>query len=176
MTSSLSVKRPQKQSPALLARVSIATPEVPREPPGNGEALFWRRSGGGRAQIMKSHAPAEKAARHIRKYAEGALGKDKSFYFRGPANALDLRAQNLTMFIQMADGVDDETWLHHLQANDYSRWVREAIKDGELAEEPGQIEDQPARDPAATRRSVRKAIERNIRCLRPRARSMCAVT
>ena len=59
---------------------------------------------------MKSHAPAEKGrARHIRKYAEGALGEDKSFYFRGPANALNLRAQNLTIFMQMADGVDDET-------------------------------------------------------------------
>jgi hypothetical protein len=63
--------------------------------------------------------------------------------------------------MQMADGVDDETWLHHLQANDYSRWVREAIKDDELAEElRRQIEDQPARDPAASRSSVRKAIER----------------
>ena len=84
---------------------------------------------------MKSHAPAEKAERHIRKYAEGALGEDKSFYFRGPSNALNLRAQNLTIFMQMADGVDDETWLHHLQAHDYSRWVREAIKDDELADE-----------------------------------------
>jgi hypothetical protein len=109
---------------------------------------------------MKSHAPQEKAERHIRKYAEGALGEDKSFYFRGPANALNLRAQNLSIFMQLADGVDDETWLHHLQANDYSRWAREAIKDDELAEELRRIEDHPARDPAATRRSVREAIER----------------
>jgi hypothetical protein len=65
----------------------------------------------------------------------------------------------LTIFMQMADGVDDDTWLHHLQANDYSRWVREAIKDEELADELRQIEDQPAPDPAATRRAVRKAIE-----------------
>ena len=109
---------------------------------------------------MKPHAPAEKAERHIRKYAEGALGEDKSFYFRGPSNALNLRAQNLTIFMQMADGVDDDTWLHHLQAHDYSRWVREAIKDDELADELQQIEGQPARDPEATRRSVREAIER----------------
>ena len=109
---------------------------------------------------MKSHAAAEKAERHIRKYAEGALGEDKSFYFRGPANALNLRAQNLTIFMQMADGVDDETWLHHLQANDYSRWVREAIKDDQLADELEQIEGEPGPDPAASRRSVREAIER----------------
>jgi hydroxymethylpyrimidine pyrophosphatase-like HAD family hydrolase len=140
--------------------LSIVAPEGPREPPGKGEALFWRRSAGGRAQIMKPHAPVEKAERHIRKYAEGALGEDKSFFFRGPSNALNLRAQNLTIFMQMADGVDDETWLHHLEANDYSRWVREAIKDDGLAEELRRIEDHPAQDPAATRRLVREAIER----------------
>ena len=140
--------------------LSIPAPELPPASPSKGEALFWRRSAGDRAQIMKSHAPAEKAERHIRKYAEGALGEDKSFYFRGPSNTLNLRAQNLTIFMQIADGVDDETWLHHLQANDYSRWVREAIKDEELADELQQIEGQPKRDPGTTRRSVREAIER----------------
>jgi len=99
--------------------LSIAAPELPREPPSKGEALFWRRSAGATAH-HEVPWPAEKAERHTRKYAEGALGEDKSFYFRGPANALNLRAQNLTIFMQMADGVDDETWLHHLQANDYS--------------------------------------------------------
>ena len=140
--------------------LSIPAPELPREAPGKGEAIFWRRSAGREARIMKSHQPHEKAERHVRKYAQGALGEDKSFYFRGPANALNLRAHNLTIFMQMADGVDDETWLHHLQANDYSRWAREAIKDDELADELRQIEDHPARDPAATRRSIREAIER----------------
>jgi len=52
------------------------------------------------------------------------------------------------------------TWLYHLDAQDYSRWVREAIKDDELADELKQIEGQPAREPAASRRSVREAIER----------------
>jgi hypothetical protein len=133
---------------------------LPPEPPSKGQALFWRRSAGDRAQLIKSHAPAEKAERHIRKYAEGALGEDKSFYFRGPTNALNLRAQNLTIFMQMADGVDDDTWLHHLEAHGYSRWVREAIKDEDLADELQEIEGQLERDPKATRRSVREAIER----------------
>jgi HAD superfamily hydrolase (TIGR01484 family) len=140
--------------------LSIPAPQLPKQQPNKGEALFWRRSAGDLAQVMKSHAPAEKAERHIRKYAEGALGEDKSFYFRGPANALNLRAQNLTIFMQMADGVDDDTWVHHLRAHDYSRWVRQAIKDEELADELQQIEDKPEGDPQATRRSVREAIER----------------
>jgi hypothetical protein len=29
----------------------------------------------------------------------------------------------------MAEGVDDATWLHHLRAGDYSRWLRDSIKD-----------------------------------------------
>ncbi|MBV8797735.1 MAG: HAD-IIB family hydrolase, partial [Hyphomicrobiales bacterium] len=140
--------------------LSVPAPELPRTAPSKGEALFWRRSAGREAQLMKSHAPAEKAERHVRKYAQGELGEDKSFYFRGPANALNLRAQNLTLFMQMADGVDDDTWLHHLQAHDYSRWIREAIKDDELADELEQIEDQRGWDPKATRRCAREAIER----------------
>jgi hypothetical protein len=152
--------KPAEAIASFARALSIPPPELPRAPPSKGEAISWRRGAGDRAQIMKPHAPAEKAERHVRKYAEGALGEDKSFYFRGPSNALNLRAQNLTIFMQMADGVDDDTWLHHLEAHDYSRWVREAIKDDELADELQQIEGQPGRDPEATRRSVREAIER----------------
>jgi hypothetical protein len=171
MTSSPSVKA--AEAIARFARaLSVTPPELPSEPPSKGEALFWRRSAGGRAQIMKPHAPAEKAERHIRKYAEGALGEDKSFHFRGPSNALNLRAQNLTIFMQTADGVDDETWLHHLQANDYSRWVREAIKDDELAEELRQIEDQPARAPERRDAPFERRSNANTRRLLPRARTL----
>ena len=78
--------------------------------------------------------------RHIRKYAEGELGRDRSFYFRGPDKKLNLRAQNLSLFIQMAEGVDDETWLYHLHRGDYSQWFREAIKDEILAESAQTVE------------------------------------
>jgi hypothetical protein len=95
----------------------------------------------------------------VRKYAAGELGPDKSFYFRGPEEKLNLRAQNLQMFLQVADGVDDGTWLHHLRQGDYSRWFRGAIKDPELAEEAARIEADPAADAAASRGRLRDAIE-----------------
>jgi hypothetical protein len=44
------------------------------------------------------------------------------------------------LFLQIGDGVDDETWLHHLRAGDYSAWFRTAIKDDELADEVAKIE------------------------------------
>jgi len=139
--------------------VSIATPPTPARPPEPGQALLWRRRSQEPPFLISLHPPGEKSERHTRKYAEGELGADKSFFFRGPSNAMNLRAQNLTLFLQMAEGVDDETWLHHLKAHDYSRWIEESIKDKELAEEVRRAEDQPS-DPHDTRRRVREAIER----------------
>ena len=104
--------------------------------------------------------PKDKQQRHVRKYAEGELGEDKSFYFRGPEGALNLRAQNLTTFLQLAAGVDDKTWLHHLAEGAYSRWFAEAIKDPELAGEAAAIEADPALSVPESRARIRRAIEK----------------
>ncbi len=77
--------------------------------------------------------PSRERLRHRRKYAEGRLGEDKSFYFRGADDRLRLRAHNLAVFLQMAEGVDAETWQFHLERGDYQRWLRDAIKDADLA-------------------------------------------
>jgi hydroxymethylpyrimidine pyrophosphatase-like HAD family hydrolase len=95
--------------------------------PSPGEA--WLITATSPAVRFTVTTPESDQRRHRRKYAEGELGPDKSFYFRGPDGRLNLRAQNLMLFAQLAEGVDDETWLHHLQRRDYSRWFREAIKD-----------------------------------------------
>ena len=62
------------------------------------------------------------------------------------------------IFLQIADGVDDETWRFHLERHDVSRWIRDAIKDKELADEVLAVEDDT--DPGRSRRRVREAIER----------------
>jgi hypothetical protein len=56
------------------------------------------------------------------------------FYFRGPNNALNLTAQNLRVFMQIGEGVDDDTWLFHLRSGDYAQWFREIVKDDDLAQ------------------------------------------
>ena len=96
--------------------------------------------------------------RHLRKYAEGKLGDDRAFFFRGPDGLLNLRANNLTLFIQLADGVDERTWDYHRRRGDYSRWIELAIKDRELCAEVAAIESgdlvcEPARA------AIRTAIE-----------------
>ena len=104
--------------------------------------------------------PQGERRRHIRKYAEGQLGEDKSFYFRGLDNRLNLRAHNLSMFMQIAEGIDDATWLHHLQAKDYSRWFRTAIKDNDLAREVEEAEADFASDASVSRARIFSAVER----------------
>jgi hydroxymethylpyrimidine pyrophosphatase-like HAD family hydrolase len=141
---------------------------VGEEPPpalpstsGPGEALLWRRRPEERDPIsLRTIPPRSEHRRHVRKYATGELGEDKSFYFRGPAGQLNLRAQNLGVFIQLAAGVDDETWLHHLRNQDYSRWFREAIKDEDLASEAAGVERDPSLPAKDSRDLIKAAIER----------------
>ena len=94
--------------------------------------------------------------RHLRKYTEGELPPERSFFFRGPAGALNLRAANLARFVELAEGVDEATWAHHLAAGDYSTWLRQMIKDPTLADEIDAIGR--AGTPAADSR--RQALER----------------
>jgi HAD superfamily hydrolase (TIGR01484 family) len=133
-------------------------PEVPNAPEGD-EVLFWR-VGKDAAIPVKAARPKQSHKRHTRKYAEGDLGEDRSFYFRGPEKKLNLRAQNLMTFLQMAAGVDDPTWDFHLRAGDYSQWFREMIKDEDLAREAAAAERDRSLDPAQSKRRITEAVTR----------------
>ncbi|MGD9764737.1 MAG: HAD-IIB family hydrolase [Candidatus Binatia bacterium] len=131
----------------------------PAVQPETGEALLWSTHLGAVPMRLRIVPPQADRRRHQRKYAAGELGEDKSFYFRGPGGRLNLRAQNLNLFAQLADGVDDETWLFHLRRGDYSRWFRESIKDEGLAADTDIVERTPALDAAESRARIRAAIE-----------------
>jgi len=133
---------------------------APALPGGLQKGHLLLRRADGSVQVLKASAPKEKQQRHIRKYAEGELGEDKSFYFRGPDGKLNLRAQNLGIFLQLAAGVDDETWLHHLRQGGYSQWLAEAIKDDELADEVSLIETDASLSAKDSRERVKELIER----------------
>jgi HAD superfamily hydrolase (TIGR01484 family) len=134
----------------------LAPSDLPR--PNDSEGLCYTVAGG--ARLVSLDRPQQEHRRHTRKYAEGRLGPDRSFYFRGPDNALNLRAYNLTIFIDMAAGVDDRTWEHHRRAGHYSRWLRDAIKDEELARETAEIEQDTRLDPKESRNCIAQAILR----------------
>lgn len=127
---------------------------------GRGEVLLWRRHGPS-AVVVRTPPPRSERRRHSRKYAEGNLGAERSFYFRGADGKLNLKAHNLFMFLQIADGVDADTWEHHRRQGEYSRWMGDGgVKDDALAAEVEKIERDDRLDPDASRAAVRQAVER----------------
>jgi hydroxymethylpyrimidine pyrophosphatase-like HAD family hydrolase len=143
-----------------LAGQSENPPALPHVDPRDGEITSWSRSAPDALQPIRLTPSRLEHHRHIRKYAEGELPPDRSFNFRGPEGKLNLRAQNLGLFLQIADGVDDATWTYHLRQGDYSRWFRERIKDEHLAEEAARVEQQTGLSPRDSRAQIRALIER----------------
>src|SRR5690606_27859487 len=148
--------RPDAVIGAVCAAVGRTPPSnVPL--PADDEIVVFEVRGERAPRIVKALAPRQAHRRHTRKYAEGRLGEDRSFYFRGPDERLNLRAHNLLTFVELADGVDDETWEHHRRAGHYSAWFRDAIKDETLAREAAEIEADETLDARASRERIAAA-------------------
>jgi hypothetical protein len=125
-----------------------------------GQALVWHVAAGTQPPVPISIAPSfTERRRHTRKYAEGELPPDRSFYFRGPERKLNLRARNLIQFLQLAEGLDDDTWMHHLRNGHYSEWVQNSIKDDSLAESIRGVEQDRQLSAAESRERVKEAVE-----------------
>jgi HAD superfamily hydrolase (TIGR01484 family) len=133
---------------------SIRAPE--RLPPGS--ALYWK-VGSADTRVIEAEQPKQERKRHSRKYVEGNIGSRRSFYFRGPEGKLNLKAHNLLLFVELGDGVDDETWEYHRRKGDYSRWLRDEVKDDELASEAEEVE-RGEQTPAESRAAIRAAVEK----------------
>ncbi len=128
--------------------------------PADDEVLFWSRASGRPPFTVKAVKPKQARHRHKRKYAEGELDVDRSFFFRGREGKLNLRAQNLMLFVQLAQGLDADTWQFHREAGDYSRWFRDVIKDAALADEAAAVERDPALDADGSRVDILAMVER----------------
>ena len=123
----------------------------------SGEAVAWCN---GETPFRFTIAPTRsETRRHRRKYAEGNLGEDRSFVFRGQDGKLNLRARNLFQFLDLGDGVDEETWLHHLHQRDYSAWFAHGVKDDALAEDAAAVEERNDVTAGESRSLIRQAIE-----------------
>jgi hypothetical protein len=138
--------------------VGQPAPAVPAGAIQSGLALAWFRDSAEAPFSFEARMPRAERRRHRRKYAEGELPAEECFYFRGPQGKLNLKAQNLAIFLQMADGVDDETWLFHLKNGDIPRWFREVIKDPELAVE-AELMERAEVTAQESRKHIRSEIE-----------------
>ena len=152
-------REPAKTIGSFCTAVGDELPNVPDGPLEKGEVMAWWRRPRGEPFRFRSATPTLPRQRHLRKYAEGDVHLG-AFIFRGPDDKLQLRAQNLFIFLQMGEGVDDLTWNHHLRNGDYEKWFAGIIKDPELAgfcRELAKDEGQSAED---TRKTLRAEIEK----------------
>ncbi|MGB4896675.1 MAG: HAD family hydrolase, partial [Nitrospira sp.] len=124
-----------------------------------GRAIMWNRASGETPFVLEIAPSTIERRRHRRKYAEGELPPEQSFYFRGPAGQLNLRAHNLLLFMQLGEGVDQATWIHHLRSHDYSTWIKQVIKDEALAQRVHDVEQQAHLPAEESRQLIRSAIE-----------------
>jgi hypothetical protein len=145
------------KSPRESVRLNSSKPDRSEE----GYAVTWIFGNSTGPVYVKFTQAESERRRHRRKYATGELGEDKSFYFRGANGKLNLRAQNMNLFAQLAEGLDDETWSFHLRRTDYSRWLRETIKDEELAEIVGSIEKDGELSSAESRKRIVEAVRKH---------------
>ena len=117
------------------------------------------------ACVIETEKPKTERTRHSRKYVEGNLGAH-SFYFRGPEGKLNLKATNLMLFLMLADGVDEDTWLFHLRRGEYSEWFRTKVKDPELADIAAGVESDDGSRRGEPRRAFAPRSRSATRCRR----------
>jgi hypothetical protein len=151
---------PQQTLGTFAARVGQAPPELGACSLGWGEAIAWfRREYGAPIGVSMITSPVERQ-RHLRKYADGNLGEQRSFYFTGPEARLKIRCQNLFLFMQIGEGIDDGTWNYHLRRGDYSSWFRNIIRDPALADDTLKIEQDLNLSADESRTKIGHLIER----------------
>jgi HAD superfamily hydrolase (TIGR01484 family) len=141
--------------------VRTPLPLVDAYPLPQGEGLFWAPRENAPPIRFHSLLTRTERQRHIRKYAAGVIPSEHSFYFTGKEHKLCLRAQNLLLFLQIGDGVDEETWLYHLYRGDYTNWFRSIIRDESLADAAASIARRPSLTAAEGRALIRAAIEQS---------------
>ena len=134
-------------------------PPLPDRGPDVGEALYWACGSDEAPLLIRTEKPKGDVKRHTRKYAQGTLGEDRSFFFRGPDERLNIRAYNLGLFLDISDGVDPETYLFHLRRGDFAAWLRTSIKNNDLADEVENIEANDDLGITEVRQLIRTAVE-----------------
>jgi hydroxymethylpyrimidine pyrophosphatase-like HAD family hydrolase len=149
-------KDPEKTLFEFCNAAGIEAPHLSSIELEGGEVLIWFVQSKIEPFIVKVEHGRMEHKRHTRMYAQGDL-QDKGFVFRGRDGKLNLAAQNLENYVRIGRGVDDDTWVFHLRGHHYSQWIRNTIKNDELAAEVENIETQNF-DPKQSRDLIFSAI------------------
>jgi energy-coupling factor transporter ATP-binding protein EcfA2 len=132
----------------------------PAARPAQDEILFWERRPPMRARRGEGDTPAAGAQPPCAQVRRRRAAQGDELLFPRPRQPPNLRAQNLMLFAQIAEGVDDLTWEHHRKAHEYSGWFRRVIKDEQLTAEAEAAEDDETLDAAESRRRIIEAVHR----------------
>lgn len=145
----------------LIRTASILEEQPPVIPPFDSTeriAFLWSRQAA-EATPMIIVPPKIAHRRHRRKYAQGDLGQERSFYFCSAIQECNLCASNLIEFLQIGDQIEENAWRAHLERGDYTRWLHDVIRDPALAKIAWQLEYRDDLPIAERRAQLRKAIE-----------------
>jgi HAD superfamily hydrolase (TIGR01484 family) len=146
--------QPRETMLACLQRLNEPIPGLPLpEDHHEDRALSWHR-GDDKVSWFRRIPPRSDVRRHYHEYFNGDLEERYRFHFHGPEGRLNLAAQNLRIFIQLAEGVDTDTWNFHLRRSDYSTWIRDVTKDEELATEIEHVERAAQLDADGSRKAI----------------------
>jgi len=124
-----------------------------------GKVMVWSRVLTPSVHFVTPTPGSTERRRHVKKYAAGDV-KEGCFYFQGPDKKLNIKAQNLSIFSQIARGVDDATWLFHLKNGEYTEWFKTIIKDVELTAIAERLQSQKNVSAEHSRSEILNAIER----------------
>jgi hypothetical protein len=151
-------REPKKMFEEFARVAQISPPQVPKGDLEPGQAAIWFRDEDRFLFGVKTEPSRTEHHRHKRKYAEGKLEEERMFRFRGPDGKVNLPADNLIHFVQLAEGIDAETWEFHRHRNDYSRWFRTSLHDEETAAEIEGVENETTLDDSASRQKIKDVI------------------
>jgi hypothetical protein len=157
-------QHPERTIADFCEAVGRPAPLVPHERLAVGDVLYWRLDSATGPVRMRVEPAESRPASREGDAAAGELGAERSFVFRGPQGKLNLRAANLEMFVQLAEGLDEATWLYHLRRHDFSSWLA-GVGDAKLANQVQNVEQDERLSAVASRAEVRKLIEEHYRLL-----------
>ncbi len=105
-----------------------------------GQALLTSVHDGGRTIRVCLAARATDHVRHHHKYTDADLPVERGFHFRTDHGHTGVVATNLRQFVTAMKQCDPAVIRHHARHGDFSRWVRDVLRDPGLAGQLRNIE------------------------------------
>jgi HAD superfamily hydrolase (TIGR01484 family) len=136
-------------------RLERRCPEFPERMPGPEYACLWNLQDDKEVLLLDQVRPAQKHHRHSGKYVAGNVGTWHAFRFP----SLGQSASNLKEFLSLSEQLGEPALRVHMQAGDFSNWLREVIRDDVLANQTHGIETDKTLTPCAALEEIARMVQ-----------------